>query len=467
MESEAVGAVAVADRNLRAQLVALGSLVLGIVIVLAKLVAGLLSGSLGLISEAIHSTLDLAASGFTLLAVRAAGRPADREHPYGHGRAENLAAFMQGLLLLGTALGIAYQAALRLLGSQPPVEPAGYAFAVLIGAAVIEGGRAFALRRAGRAAGSPALEADAENRIADVLASLAVGLGLVGVVLGFVWADSVAALLVAGVIGRTAISLIWRSGDILMDRAPTGVESDLNATIGSVPGVREVRSVRTRRSGSGLIGEARVSARRTLSVEAAKKLAADVQDAVRSNHPNVDLTLVVEPAASGSDLVEQVHAAAAGLEVVKDLHNVTVEEERDGSLHVSLHAKMPGHMTLREAAATSAELERRIRAEMPQASRIDIHLEPLEPPLVTGADVTASQSDLADRIRRVVRKHPAVVGSRDVELSSRGGRITAHVVAEMDGDVTLERAHAVETELEDEIRRAVPELQDVVARTTA
>src|SRR6266851_2932590 len=94
----------------RPELVAVGSVVMGVALVLGKLVVGLLTGSLGILSEAVHSVLDLAASAFTLVAVRTSRKPADTEHPYGHGRAENLAAFAEGVLLLITAAGIAYQA---------------------------------------------------------------------------------------------------------------------------------------------------------------------------------------------------------------------------------------------------------------------------------------------------------------------------------------------------------------------
>src|ERR1700694_4201557 len=98
----------------RPELVALVSVFIGAALVVGKLVVGLLTGSLGIISEAVHSLLDLAPSGFTLFAVRTARKPADTEHPYGHGRAENLAAFAEGVLLMITAAGIAFEAIQRL-----------------------------------------------------------------------------------------------------------------------------------------------------------------------------------------------------------------------------------------------------------------------------------------------------------------------------------------------------------------
>jgi len=124
-------------------------------------------------------------------------------------------------------------------------------------------------------------------------------------------------------------------------------------------------------------------------------------------------------------------------------------------------------MQLEEAEELSSELEAELREELPEASRVDIHLEPLEPDVVAGRDVTASQIELANRVRQIVAQEPGVVRCRDVELSSRHGRITAHVVVEMAPEVSLEQAHHVEDELERKILLAEPELQEVVTRATA
>jgi len=451
----------------RPELVALGSVFIGVVLVMAKLIVGLLTGSLGILSEAVHSLLDLAASTFTLFAIRTARKPADKEHPYGHGRAENLAAFAEGMLLMFTAIGIAYEAIHRLAAGGVSVNPAGYAFALLIGTLLIEGGRAFVLRRVGRMASSEAMLADATDRIADVVATVGVLIGLVGVRMGFTWADAVAALLVSVIIFRAAARVAWRSGDILIDRSAAGAERQLRAAIAEVPGVREVRSVRVRRSGPILIGEASIATGRMLSVEAAGALADEVKRKARSVLPTLDLSVLVEGQALQGDLVERIHAAAARNGSVRDLHNVTVEREADGSLHLTMHAKLPGDMTLAAASRASDTLEETLRTELPDATRIDIHLEPMEPHVVTGEDVTQRRAQLAARMREIVESHPDVLRCVDVELSDRHQRIHAHVVAQVAGDISLEDAHRIETELEERIRHAIPEVHEVVARATA
>ena len=447
--------------------VALASVVIGVGLVVAKLVVGLLTGSLGILSEAAHSFLDLAASTFTLLAVRTSRKPADREHPYGHGRTENLAAFAEGMLLLFIAGLIAFEAIRRLVGGGPPVDPTGYAFALVVATIVIETVRAFVMRRVGRAVASDAMLADSTDRVADVLANIGVLVGLAGVRMGLVWADAAAALVVAVIIVRAAGLLAWRSGDILIDRAPAGAEDQLRDAIRNVDGVREVRSVRVRRSGPNLLGDASIATGRMLSVEAASALADAVKARAGEVLPGLDLYVAVEGQRQEGDLVERIHAAAARDGAVRDLHNVTVEREADGSLHLTMHAKLPGDQSLAKAARTSRALERAIRTELPGVNRIDIHLEPMEPDVVPGQDVTARNAQLASRMRELVESHPEVKRLVDVELSNRHNRIHAHVVAEVNGDISLEHAHRVESELEEMLRREIPEVHEVVARATA
>src|SRR5258708_15192957 len=309
----------------RPERVALGSVLIGVVLVVGKLVVGLLTGSLGILSEAVHSILDLAASTFTLFAIRTARKPADKEHPYGHGRAENLAAFSEGIVLLVTAGVIAFEAIRRIAEGGRPVIPAGYAFALLVAALLIERGRAFVLRRVGRLASSEAMLADATDRVGDVLATIGVLVGLLGVRMGLKWADSVAALLVAVIIVRAAGLVAWRSGDILIDRSAAGAEKQLRAAIQGVNGVREVRSVRVRRSGPNLLGDASIATARMLPLEAAGRLADEVKLAAYAVLPRLDLTLTVEGQTQASDLVERIHAAAARDGGVRGLPNVTAE----------------------------------------------------------------------------------------------------------------------------------------------
>jgi cation diffusion facilitator family transporter len=435
-------------------------------LIVAKLVVGLLTGSLALVSDAVHSGLDLMASVLAFIAVRASEQPADVDHPYGHGRAENLAAYTEGILLLIAAAAIAYEAVQR-LRHPAPIEVGASALVLLPAVLLLEIGRTLVLRRLARLGGSPAVAALATDKASDLLSVGAVlaGLGLVRA--GWTGADSLAALLVAGLITRAAVRLLKQSADVLMDRAIRDAASQVSEAAARVPGIKEVRAVRVRGAGPELIGEVEVASRRTLSLEAAEGLVGRVEQAVTERLPNMRLTVLVKASVDKTQFVERVHAAAARNGSFRDLHDVVVEQEVDGTLHLSLHAKLPSQLSMREAGRLVSAFEEDLRAELPEVSRIDVHLEPLEPDLVQGRDVTRARRDLVDHVQRLLRGHPAVIGEGDVELSSRRGQITAHVVVRVPDDLTLEQAHEVETEVEREIQRSSPAITQVVVRAMA
>ncbi len=446
--------------------VTLASSAIDLSLIVAKLVVGALSGSLALISDAVHSGLDLMASILAYIAVRTADQPADVDHPYGHGRAENLAAYTEGILLLIAAAVIAYEAVQR-LRHPTPVEVGTYALVLLLGVLLLEVVRTLVLRRLAGLGHSPVVAALATDKASDLLSVSAVLVGLALARAGVPSADSLAALLVAGLIARSAVRLLKQSADVLMDRAIREAASEVSDAAARVPGIKEVRSVRVRGAGTELIGEVEVAGRRTLSLEAADDLVGKVEQAVAERLPNMRLTVLVKASVDKTQFVERVHAAAARNGQFRDLHDVVVEQEADGSLHLSLHAKLPSELSMREAGRLVRAFEEDLRAELPEVKRIDVHLEPLEPDLVQGRDVTTAQPELVDRVRRLLRAHPQVIDESDVELSQRRGQITAHVVVRVPDDLTLEQAHEVETELEREIQRRAPELANVVVRAVA
>jgi len=211
-------------------LVALSSVLAAILLTGMKVVVGALTGSIGILAEAAHSALDLVAAAVTLFAVRASGRPADREHAYGHGKVENLSALFETALLLATCAWIAREAVLRLFFRSAHVEVNAWSFAIMVVSIAVDVSRSRALRRAAVKYGSQALEADALHFATDVWSSSVVIGGLACVVLSerlsLPWlaqADSVAALGVAGISAWVSVRLGKKSVDDLLDAAPPGL----------------------------------------------------------------------------------------------------------------------------------------------------------------------------------------------------------------------------------------------------
>ena len=452
------------NRGMRVQRIAAGSMLIDIALVAVKLGVGLAIGSLGMISDAVHSLTDAAAGAMAWLALRTAARPPDREHPFGHGRAENLAAYTQGILILLAAIGISWEAITR-FGHPPSIAASPAVIALLVGLLVLESGRTLVLSYFGRRRRSPALQASATDKRADILGVSAVLLGLLGVRVGLAWADAAAALVVAALIATSAVRLLLRAGDTLIDRAPAGQAEKVREVIAGVEGVVAVGDVKLRQSGGETLGEAWVQSRRTLSVEGAEELKGRIAHDLATKMEGVGLTLIVDPHIDAARLVERIHAVAAKLEVFSDIHNVTVESEKEGGTHISLHAKLPANMKLAEAQRHTETLKQALCDEM-GSGRVDVHLEPLEPDLVLGEDVTASREEMVAEIKRIAQAQAGVVRVRDVELSHRKGGTVAYVTIEMEGDSDLEQAHTAESAVEKAVAAALPEFE-VVAEAEA
>jgi cation diffusion facilitator family transporter len=200
------------------QRIALASVLAAALLVAIKLIVGLLSNSLGVLAEAIHSATDLAAALLTFFAVRVAVRPADRDHPYGHGKAEHLSALGESVILIAASLAIAGESVFRLAGHGGKVDVHWYAFAVLLVVIAIDSSRSIASRRGAHRHDSAALGANALHFTLDLIGSVAVLIGLLLVRAGYQDADSIAALLVAGLALFSAGRLMRRSVHALMDR---------------------------------------------------------------------------------------------------------------------------------------------------------------------------------------------------------------------------------------------------------
>ncbi len=302
-ESQSVAAVdGHADREKRR--VAASSVGAAIGLTSMKIVVGLLTGSLGILAEAAHSGFDLLAAAMTYFAVRFSGKPADREHPYGHGKMESLSALFETLLLLGTCLWIIYAATNRLINRQVEVEVTFWSFAVMGASIVVDISRSRMLYRAARKHKSHALEADALHFSTDIWSSAVVIVGLLAVAIGdrleqldfLDHADAVAAIMVGFVVLQVSVKLGLRTVYTLLDTAPAGLEERIVAAVEAMPSVTNCHRVRIRHSGPQVFVDLHVLIDGGQSLRAAHDLTEQIEQTILQIAPNADVTVHPEPA---------------------------------------------------------------------------------------------------------------------------------------------------------------------------
>jgi cation diffusion facilitator family transporter len=442
---------------------ALVSVVAACVLIGLKLGTAISTSSLGLLSEAAHSGTDLVAAILTFVAVGVSGRPADPGHAYGHGKAEHLAALAEAGLLIVASLVIAWRALWRLTGlAHGQVDPKGYALVVVGAVIVVDASRAFVSYRTARRVGSPALSANALHFASDLAGSAAVLLGLLAARAGHHWADSAAALFVAGLVLLAAARLIRINVDVLMDRVPPEAEAAALAAIGALRPPIELRRLRMRHAAGRQFADVVIGVPPGAAVGQGHAAADAVEAAVHEALPGSDVVVHVEPGGDEAALRERVLAAAQRVPRVREIHNLTVL--RIGSrTQASLHLKLPGDLPLDDAHEVATEVERAIVESVPEVDTVRTHLEPLaEPGEGRVGDATAA----ADRalIERIVQETTGAA-PRELRFLQTDDGLLAYLTLGLDPHTSLAEAHARASEIEERVRRERPEIADVIVHT--
>jgi len=454
--------------------VALSSLLAAIGLTGTKLVVGLLTNSLGILAEAVHSGLDLAAAAMTLWAVRVSAQPADRQHTYGHGKFENLSALGETLLLLVTCVWIVYESVRRLwFAESVKLTVNEWAFAVVILSIVVDFSRSRALARAAKKHRSQALEADALHFSTDIWSSLVVFLGLCGVVVGrrleMPWldkADAVAALGVAMIVIWISLQLGKRSVDDLLDSVPRHLQEQVTALAAGVPGVEGVKQVRLRRSGPDMFADVTLAVNHATPFEKTHEIADRAEAAVRSVLPRADVVVHIEPVAGPhEDLLTKIRVLAArqGL----GAHGIRIYEEETGCRAVELHLEVSESLSLEEAHRQATAFEEELRIAVPAMARIVTHLEPTGGTSckISAGDVQAeppSQSLVRAAIEDFLAKSPLAVDPHDLQVQLAGGELQVSFHCTLDASLAITAAHDLTQQLEKHLRMRVPTLGRVV-----
>lgn len=281
----------IAEKNRVARL----SVLAAILITSAKLVVGFLTGSLGILSEALHSLLDLLAAIITLLTIRVSSKPADNNHHFGHGKFENLSALLQTLLLLITCGWIIYEAISRLTGRHVEVEVNAWSFGVIVFSIFIDFNRSRALSRVARKYHSQALEADALHFSTDIWSSAVVLAGLVFTRIGWLWADALAALMVSLLVIWVSIQLGRKSIDALLDKTPEGSLDKIIATLNQMDGLKHYHDIRIRTSGAETFIYLNIHLDKNMTVQQAHDITDEIEAKIQEVIPRSTVHVHQEP----------------------------------------------------------------------------------------------------------------------------------------------------------------------------
>ena len=429
----------------------------------AKFVAGILTGSLGILSEAIHSLIDFGATIVTYFAIRWGDQPPDEEHHYGHAKIESVAALVETGLLFLTTAWIVWEAISRLLGGEGhEVEVTWWAVAIIGASVIIDYNRARALRRVARKTSSEALEADALHFSSDMWSSLVVLAGLGAVWAGLPAADAIAALVVSVFVALAGWRLGARTLNTLLDTAPEGATAVVRDLVSDVHGVLDITSIRLRPAGATMFASVVVEVARTMPIDDIVKTKDIIHARIHERFPNADITVTANPVALDNETVFQKVMLIASRRNLA-IHHLTVQDI-GGRLAVSFDLEVEGSMPLQQAHDTATALEDAIRGELGPDVEVESHIEPQPERLLSGHD---AETDVAARIgsslRSLAERYETLSDIHNLRIRENDEGLFVHYHCRFEGHRTIEHVHDRIDQIEAGLKAAYPTIRRVIA----
>ena len=447
--------------------VARNSMLAATAMTLLKLGAGLLSGSLGVLSDAVHSGLDLVGAALTFFSVRVSDKPADEEHTYGHAKFENLSAFSEVLLMVASCIWIIWEAVSRILHHAVAVTHFAIPAAVLLASISVDFWRSRKLRAVAGRTGSPALATDAFHFSSDIWASVAVLAGLGANFIGarysipaLRYADPAAALLVALMIIHLTIYLGHEAVSVLLDEVPVETRRRILAEVERVSGVLAIEQARVRRAGAGHFADLTLALPRRFTFEHTGELVREATAAVQRVLPEADVVIHTVPReARAESIFDRVRAVAARHNI--GVHELGVQSHR-GRLRVVQHVEVDENMPLSQAHGFVTVLEAEILRDVPEVDSVLTHIESEPATIELPEEIVENDRRIEQCLRDAARQFPEVSDVHEIQITRSGDHTELSCHCTLPDDLTMQRVHMAITALEDRFKLACPEVQRVV-----
>ncbi len=450
------------------KIAALESVASSLLLVTMKVFVAATTGSLGILSEALHSTLDLVSTIVTYLSVRVADKPPDEKHPFGHLKVENVSSLIVTGLLLAASGYIIWEAFERMLFKGVHVNPSPLAFGVLALTIVVDSVRSRALMRVARRHKSEALEADALHFSTDIWSTLVVMGGIAAVWMGertgLAWlrfTDPIAALLVSGVIIWVGARLGKQSLDALLDAAPAGLQERVTDAVNEMDGVLAAERVRVRRAGSHHFVDVTISVPRTATFEQVHATSDAVEKRVAEvvgSSGTSDVMVHMEPRApAGENLFDAIRAIAQrrGLAI----HELSAHQ-LNGKLFVELHLEVDENLALREAHRRATDLEEDILQEG-GVGGVNIHIEPLGTHIAPAGEDKELAGAVQKYVNELLRQYTRQMNLHQVIVRNAEHRIIVSCHCGMDGSLPITQVHDITEAIQDRVKERFPQIFEV------
>jgi len=441
--------------------VALSSVFASLGMTIMKFIVGIMTGSMGIISEAAHSALDLGAAGLTLFAVKISDKPADEDHQYGHGKMESVSALIETGLLFLTSAWIIYEAIHRIIAKNFHVEVTWYAIAIIIISIIIDISRSRALLRIAKETGSQALEADALHFSSDVWSSGVVLVGLILVYFGVTGADTYAAIGVSMFVLVAGYRLGKRTIDTLMDTAPEGITDIVKETVEAVEGVIGVDKIRVRPLGPSMFVELQIGISRGFSIMKVNEIEKRAKEAIHQKIETADILIHTIPIQLKDETIIDIIRTIASKHVLS-VHSIVVDI-LDVKKFISYDLELPGHLTVLEAHEIASRLESEIQSEIGTGIELNTHIDSCNIEEKASSKLSAEETrQIENSIIEIIKDVPLIKNAHNIQVRKIGTKIFITLHCDANGAETIEHTHSSASKLKTLIKEKIKEVGGVI-----
>jgi cation diffusion facilitator family transporter len=414
-------------------------------VVLVEVILGLAAGSLAIVSDGLHASLDAVTTLILFLATRASLKPPDEEHMYGHEKFEAIGGLTGGVALIGIALLIMYEAVVKIMQStsiNPELEYAG--FIALGYTFAIDFFRVGTLGKA-RKSNSATMKAGFYHAFADLSSTVIAFLGFGLATLGMRWGDALASIVLGVMLSYLSIRVIRSSGMELSDATSKDLTEKIRKIIASTEGVSKCQSLRVRRAGAKTFVEATVQVPDYMSLEDAHALASRIEENVKKSLENADIIIHIEPSEAKAQTEKLLEKLATEVDGVKEVHEISAVYA-SGKLYITLHARVDPRLSVHEAHEIAEKIENKIQGTLRGAENVTVHVEPYDAEVQKG--VALAEDEVCRIINHVMRDYRQVVHVGRIVTYVADEKRYINVDCSFSERISVEEAHRIASLME-------------------
>ncbi|MBA4453095.1 MAG: cation diffusion facilitator family transporter [Nitrosopumilaceae archaeon] len=418
---------------------------------LVELIFGLISNSLGLITDSIHALLDSMVTVILLLAARMAIKPPDEEHTYGHGKIESLGGLIGGIAIFLIAIFFIYESINRLQSPPPSILPGFFAIIGGLYTIGVDIFRIVILRRSISKIGGTTLKADFYHALMDLGSTLVAIAGIVLVTYGFYSGDFIAALILGGVLAVLSLKLIYRTSQELTDIISPELVKKVRQIISNTEDVIEVGAILMRRSGDTIFADVTISLRGDTSFDKAHEISNRVENNIKKEISNSEITIHFEPTWENVPLDAKIFDIAKNIPGVKGVHNVSTHKSK-GKTFSNLHVMVDREINLYSAHKISEIVEEKIQESIPEIEHVTIHLEPF---LAVPESFNVEDKATERKISEILNKYPEIKNIGRIVSLNFENILKIDIDCSFDRNLSIEKVHDLTSEIEHLIRSEI------------